>query len=86
METISLEENGEKQLTIINNGKVNIYCQYNHLNVDKKVLCKTIEPIDNTVSLNLFGYSTLILNRNANLKAITEDTTTVYILKRNDVM
>ena len=49
-------------------------------------MCKTIEPIEDNVSLNLFGYSTFILNRNSKLKAITEDTTTVYILKRNDIL
>lgn len=50
------------------------------------MLSRTIKPEEGKPTLNVFGFSSLILNRPINLKAVTEETTTAYILKRKDVL
>jgi len=36
--------------------------------------------------MNVFGYSSLIMNRNIRLKGITKETAVSYVLKRKDVL
>lgn len=71
---------------IINNGKVNIYYKKCHHNQELIKLGRVIKPEEGKPTLNVYGYSGVILNRNINLKAITEETTTAYILKRSDLI
>lgn len=79
-------QQGEKQLVIINNGKVNIHYTRNHHDQQLSKLARVIKPEEGKPTLNVYGYSSLILNRHINLKAITEETTTAYILKRKDIL
>ncbi len=55
-------------------------------NTEKNVLARTIKPSEGNPTLNVFGFSSLILNRAINLKAVTQETTTAYILKRKDLV
>ncbi len=48
-------------------------------------LVKSIEPIEGKPTLNVFGYSALILNQDILLKAVTNQTAAVYQLKRKDI-
>lgn len=43
-ETLSIEEAGERQLVIINNGRVDIFCVSNIHNTEKVVLARNIKP------------------------------------------
>jgi hypothetical protein len=36
--------------------------------------------------MNVFGYSSLISNRNIKLKAIAKDTAVSYVLRRKDIL
>lgn len=85
-EMLSIEEDGERQLVIINNGKVNISYYQTFHNIEKSKVCREIKPEEGKPTLNVFGYSSLILNRNICLKGITAETVTAYILKRKDIL
>ena len=71
---------------IINSGKANISCLSALISPDKALLCRSIKPEEGKPTLNVFGYSALILNRTLRLRAVTEETTTAYILKRRDLL
>lgn len=85
-ETIHFSVNGEKQMVIIDSGKVNIYFKKNHHNQELIKQARVIKPEEGKPTLNVFGYSAVILNKNMNLKAITQETTTAYILNRSDII
>lgn len=85
-ETLSIEDGLQRQLVIINNGRVSIFCVANVHNSEKNVLARTIKPSEGNPTLNVFGFSSLILNRAIGLKAVTQETTTAYILKREDLL
>lgn len=50
----------------------------------KKV--REIKPSDDGLVMNVFGYSSLIMNRNVKLKAIAKETAVSYVLRRKDVL
>lgn len=85
-ELILSSQHGERQLVIINSGKVNIYYCRTHHNQELTKLGRVIKPEEGKPTLNVYGFSSLILNRSISLKAVTEETTTAYILKRSDIL
>ena len=50
----------------------------------KKV--REIKPTDDGLVMNVFGYSSLIMNRNVRLKAFVKETAVSYVLRRKDVL
>ena len=85
-ETINIIDNNERQLVIIDSGKVHIHLKKYHNYQDITKLAKIIKMEEGKPTLNVIGYSSLILNRNLQLKYLTEDITTAYILKRSDML
>jgi len=49
-------------------------------------LVRTIEPIEGKPTLNVVGYSNLILNQNIDINAVASEMTSGYVLKRSDVL
>jgi len=58
-------------MIIINSGKVNVFYKKIHHNQDIAKVVRVIKPSEEKPALNVYGYSSLILNRNINLKAVT---------------
>lgn len=73
-------------MIIINTGHVNIYIAKTHNNISIMKKVREIKPIENSVVMNVFGYSSVIMNRNLMLKAITKETAVSYVLRRKDVL
>ena len=85
-DVIKIVDNNERQLIIIDSGKININVKKTHHNQEIVKLAKVIESEEGKPTLNVVGYSSLILNRNVNIQLNTEETTTAYILKRVDMI
>lgn len=51
-----------------------------------KKFIKNISPQEGKPTVNVFGYSALILNRDIDLSVTTKDTSVIYLLKRKDVL
>lgn len=51
-----------------------------------KKFIKNISPQEGKPTLNVFGYSGLILNKDIDLEANTKDTSVIYLLRRKDVL
>jgi hypothetical protein len=49
-------------------------------------LVRTIEPIEGKPTLNVIGYSNLILNQNIDICAVANEMTSGYVLRRSDVL
>jgi hypothetical protein len=59
-------------MVIINSGCVHINIEQHHNNVSIMKKLREIKPADDGLFMNVFGYSSLIMNRNIRLKAITK--------------
>ena len=59
-------------MVIIDSGKVNVYFKKNHHNQELLKIARVIHPEEGKPTLNVYGYSSLIVNKSMNLKAITE--------------
>ena len=57
----------QKNIVIINHGKVNMFIEKRQNNIIKNKLVRTIEPIEGKPTLNVIGYSSLILNMDIDL-------------------
>lgn len=79
-------EDAERCMFIINSGSVDIDIIHQSSNVELRKYIKNISPQEGKPTLNVFGYSALILNRNIDLQGITKDTSVIYLLKRKDVL
>ncbi len=73
-------------MVIINSGSANIYIEKHHNNISIMKKVREIKPSENAMAMNVFGYSSLIMNRNINLKAISKETAVSYVLRRKDVL
>lgn len=51
-----------------------------------KKFIKNISPQEGKPTLNVFGYSALILNKDIDLKATTKETSVIYLLRKKDVL
>ena len=51
-----------------------------------KKFIRNISPQEGKPTLNVFGYSALILNKDIDLEANTKDTSVIYLLRRKDVL
>lgn len=47
---------------------------------------RTIEPIEGKPTLNVVGYSNLILNQSIDINAVASEMTSGYVLKKSDVL
>lgn len=54
--------------------------------MEKKKIVKKIQPIEGKPTLNVFGYSAMILNKNIDLRATTQEISAVYLLRRKDMI
>lgn len=71
---------------IINHGKVCVYIEKKQNNVLRQKNVRIIEPIEGKPTLNVFGFSSLILNRDIGVYAHADQITSAYQLKRSDVL
>lgn len=58
-------------MVIINSGKVDVFFKKIHHNQEIIKVVRVIKPSEEKPALNVYGYSSLILNTNMNLKAVT---------------
>ena len=49
-------------------------------------LVRNIEPVEGMVTLNVFGYSSLILDKDTQLQAVAKEVSVAYILKLKDMI
>ena len=54
-------------MVIVNNGRVGMFIEKKQNNITKRKLVKSIEPVEGEPTLNVIGYSSLILDRDINL-------------------
>jgi len=73
-------------MVIINSGCVNVFIEKHHNNVSILKKLREIKPSEDGLVMNVFGYSSVIMNRNIRLKAITKETAVSYELRRKDVL
>lgn len=73
-------------MLIINSGSINIDIANQSSNIETKKFIRNIAPQEGKPTLNVFGYSALILNKDIDLEATTKDTSVIYLLKRKDVL
>ena len=52
----------------------------------KNKLVRTIEPIEGKPTLNVIGYSSMILNQDIDLFASANEMTSGYVLRMSDAM
>ncbi len=76
----------QRNIIIVNHGKVNLYIEKRQNNIIKNKLVRTIEPIEGKPALNVIGYSSLILNQNIDIFSIASEMTSGYILRMSDVL
>ena len=71
---------------IINHGKVSLFLKKRRNNSIIHKLVRTIEPIEGKPTLNVIGYSNLILNQNIDICSVANEMTSGYVLRRSDVL
>jgi len=76
----------QKNIVIINHGKVNMFIEKRQNNIIKSKLVRTIEPIEGKPALNVIGFSSLILNMDIDLFSKASEMTSGYVLKMSDVL
>ena len=76
----------QRNIIIVNHGKVDIFIEKRQNNIVKNKLVRTIEPIEGKPALNVIGYSSMILNMDINLFSQASEMTSGYVLKMSDVM
>ena len=76
----------QKNIIIINHGKVNMFIEKRQNNIIKSKLVRTIEPIEGKPALNVIGFSSLILNMDIDLFSKASEMTSGYVLKMSDVL
>ena len=73
-------------MAIINSGSVDIEIITQHNNAEIRKFVKNIKPMEGVQALNVFGFSSMILNKNIDLEATSQDISTVYLLRRKDML
>jgi hypothetical protein len=76
----------ERNMFIINFGKVNVFIERKQNNAKRQKLVKIIEPVEGKPALNVYGFSSLILNRDMDLLAYADEITSGYQLRRSDIL
>lgn len=76
----------QKNIVIINHGKVNMFIEKRQNNIIKSKLVRTIEPIEGKPALNVIGFSSMILNMDIDLFSKASEMTSGYVLKMSDVL
>jgi len=76
----------QKNIIIINHGKVNMFIEKRQNNIIKSKLVRTIEPIEGKPALNVIGFSSMILNMDIDLFSKASEMTSGYVLKMSDVL
>ena len=54
------------------------------MSIAKKV--REIRPSENSLVMNVYGYSSMIMNRHIRLKAVAKETAVSYVLRRKDIL
>ena len=54
------------------------------MSIAKKV--REIRPSENSLVMNVYGYSSMIMNRDIRLKAVAKETAVSYVLRRKDIL
>jgi hypothetical protein len=54
------------------------------MSIMKKV--REIRPSEDSLVMNVYGYSSMIMNRNIRLKAVAKETAVSYVLRRKDIL
>lgn len=68
-EYISITDSEERQLVIINSGRVTISAVKQHHSREIEKVVRSVKPEEGKPTLNVFGFSALILNKDIPLKA-----------------
>lgn len=76
----------QRNIIIVNHGKVNLFIEKRQNNIIKNKLVRIIEPIEGKPTLNVIGYSSLILNQSIDLFANASEMTSGYVLRMSDVL
>ena len=84
-EYIPITNGDDRQLIIINSGRVDILVVRKHNNQRLIKPMRTIRPEDGRPTMNVFGYSAVLLNRDIPLLAFTQEMSGVYILQKKDL-
>lgn len=54
------------------------------MSITKKV--REIRPSEDSLVMNVYGYSSMIMNRDIRLKAVAKETAVSYVLRRKDIL
>jgi hypothetical protein len=79
-------DSAQRRLVIINHGRISLFIQKQHSNISCRKLVKTIETVEGKPTLNVYGYSSLILDKDVSLFASAEVLTSAYELRLVDVL
>lgn len=70
----------------MNSGSAKIELQIKNNNMEICKLLKTLKIEEGKPNLNVFGYSSAIMNKDIDLVATAQENTVVYLLKRKDIL
>ena len=80
------DEQKQRSIIIINSGCVDIYVEKTHNNYNLLKKVREIKPSEESLAMNVFGYSSLVMNKNIRIKAIAQETAVSYVLRRKDFL